>query len=294
MAGTGLKLINKLARRTKQVKESAGGFNRFDQIFLNPKTMQDSPRAYEVMRKAERRQNRAMGNFALARAPVLHAEYVATSLGRISIGGGLYATELVLPALDEGYGGSGVLVGDYVLVVQQNSVAEGQYLEVTAVISTTELQLTDVPAFAFAGTSQVSSVTTVADTAGSLNSTYWTISTPSTHYYVWYSDGTGVDPAPGGTGIPVVYTDNATAATIATLTQSALNGVAGAWTTTRTNANLMITDQAVGSATDAANGTASPGFTISTPTPGVNANPTPTAETDVAVRLEVNEPKSYY
>lgn len=293
MAGTGTKLINKLARRTKSVKEACRHPDQFDKTFLSPATLQDSPRAYELLRKAVRRINRAFGNFPTGQEPVLHAEYVATSLGRVSIGGGLFATQLTMTAAEIGYTGAGLQPGDYVQVAQQNSPAAGQYLKVLSLTSSTQARLTDFPGFAFAGTKQVTSVTAVADTAGSLNSTYWTVSTPSTHYYVWYNDGSGVDPAPGGTAIPVVYTANATAATIATLTQTALNGVAGAWTTTRTNATLTITDQTVGSATASANGTASPGFTISTPTAGAAANPSPTAETNVAVRLEINVPKRY-
>jgi hypothetical protein len=293
MAGTGTKLINKLARRSKSIKEAARHPDQYDKTFLSPATMQDSPRAYELLRKAIRRIDRAFGNFPTGQSPVLHAEYVATSLGRHDYGVGDYGTQLTMAAAEMGYTGAGLRPGDYVQVVQQNSAAEGQYLKVVSLTDSTHARLTDFPAFAFAGTKQVTDVTTVADVSHSLRSTYWTISTPSTHYYVWYNDGSGVDPAPGGTGIPVTYTDNATANTIATLTKAALDGVVGAWTTTANNATLTITDQVVGSATTAANGTASPGFTISTPVTGANANPTPTAQNNVAVRLEINVQKSY-
>ena len=39
---------------------------------------------------------------------------------------------------------------------------------------------------AFATTAEVSTVKTVADTAGSLNSTYFSLSAPATNYYAWY------------------------------------------------------------------------------------------------------------
>lgn len=68
-------------------------------------------------------------------------------------------------------------------------------------------------------------ITAVADTAGSLNSTYFLIDgADGDDWYVWYDNGGGVDPAPANrTGIHVVYTTADTANTIATLTRSALS-----------------------------------------------------------------------
>lgn len=138
MAGTGLKLINKLARRTKKIKEHVRGEDRYDQVNLSPKVMQESPRALELMRKAERRMARAMGNFAIARKPVIHTEYVATSVTKS--GSDLVIT---LKTGEDGYNGIGVQVGDWVEVTQHGSQAYGQYLKVTAVTSATVIHVSD-------------------------------------------------------------------------------------------------------------------------------------------------------
>jgi hypothetical protein len=299
MAGTGTKLINKISRRSKSIKEAAKHPDQFDKTFLSPATMQDSPRVYELLRKAVRRINRAFGNFPTGQEPVLHAEYVATSLGRVSIGGGLFATQLTMTATEMGYTGAGLQPGDYVQVVQQNSPAAGQYLKVLSLTSTTQARLTDFPAFATAAVKQIDTVTTTADVSGSLNSTDWYINSEGnvTQYYVWYNvNGAGVDPAVGGkTGIPVALATNAPAATVATATKAALDGVGGTpWVTTIGPSNkLTITWSTAGAVTPATNGAAPTTFTFAQTQAGANANPTPTAETNVTVRLEINEPKSY-
>lgn len=138
MAGTSLKLVNKLNRRNKKVKEHARGFDRFDEVFLNPKILAESPRAFELMRQAERRRERAFGHFALGKKPELHHEYVAVSLTKS--GSNLVLT---LTAGEEGFAGTGTLAGDWVEITQHGSQAYGQYLKVLSVTSTT-LVLSDV------------------------------------------------------------------------------------------------------------------------------------------------------
>ncbi|KKN22055.1 hypothetical protein LCGC14_0919170 [marine sediment metagenome] len=72
---------------------------------------------------------------------------------------------------------------------------------------------------------EITDITTVADVAGSLNSTFFTLDTPETDYYVWYDvSGGGVDPAPfGRTGITVAIATNDTNTTVANLTQAAID-----------------------------------------------------------------------
>lgn len=292
MSSSALKLIKKLTRRTKSIREAARKPDQYDKTYLSPKILAGSPAAFELLRKAERRMDRAFGDDAIAIVPKLHELYVATSLGRHDYGTGDYGMQLVMPAGLIGYSGSGILAGDYVEVAQQDSILFGKYLQVVAVTNSTHLRLEDVSTLAFAGTKEASSVTAVADTAGSLGGTYWLVSTPTTHYYVWYDDGSSVDPAPGGTGIHITYTDNATAATIATLTKTALDAISSAWNTVRVGAALTVTNQSVGITTDSAAGTS--GFSVSTLTQGANANPTPAPEASVSVRFELSEPKKSY
>jgi len=122
------------------------------------------------------------------------------------------------------------------------------------------------------GTQQVSNVTTVADVGGSLGGTWFSLNSPSKDFYVWYNvDGGSTNPAVAGkTGIEVDISAGDTAASVAAKTAAALNDVSY-FTATATGANLTITNTYTGATADAANGTASPGFTITTPTPGVGS-----------------------
>lgn len=125
------------------------------------------------------------------------------------------------------------------------------------------------PAVTANPSAEVTDVTLVADSAGSLNSTYWTFSSGSdlAKYYVWYNiNSAGVDPAVSGrTGIMVAGATNATANTLATATRAAINASTAASYVTVSGAtsHVILTNKQVGDSTDAANGTASPGFSYS-------------------------------
>jgi len=68
-------------------------------------------------------------------------------------------------------------------------------------------------------------ITTVADVAGSLDGKYFNLM--STHY-VWFDTGVSVDPAPAGkTGLQVIITSGDSAAIIAGLMSTAIDGDAG-------------------------------------------------------------------
>lgn len=296
---SGKKSINKVARRAKSVKSKIRGNNEYNKVHKKERNpLSKSPRALELVRKFERRMDRSLGTDVVAQKPTLGRTVVAASLGRYDYGTGDYGVRLTLAsAAQNGYSSAAVQVGDLVKVTKQGSALEGQYLKVVALTDSTHLRLEDVPALAYAGAKESTSVTAVADVAGSLKSKYFLLSSANdtVKYYVWYDNGSGVDPAVSGrTGIHVTYTNGASASTIASLTKTALDAVSGKWTTVASGAQLTITDQAVGPATDAADGTAATGFTIAVLTQGAAANPTPTADSTVAVRLEVSSVKASY
>lgn len=119
---------------------------------------------------------------------------------------------------------------------------------------------------------QVEDITVVADSGGSLNSTWFHLYSAHdvTHYYVWYNiNSAGVDPAvPGATGIPVAAATNANAATIATATSAAIDASADFSSTVVSGDIVDIVLSATGAATAPSNGTASPGFGYLVTTPG--------------------------
>lgn len=77
---------------------------------------------------------------------------------------------------------------------------------------------------------QVCQVQTVADVAASLNNKYFWLydEDATTKYYVWFNvGGTGVDPAPsGGTGAVVAISSGASANTVASAVQAAVDALA--------------------------------------------------------------------
>lgn len=80
-------------------------------------------------------------------------------------------------------------------------------------------------------------ITTVADTAGSLNNKYFYMSSPITDYYVWYNvNSAGTDPAiVGKTGIQVAVATGATANTVASTTNTSINSLSAFSSTVSAN-----------------------------------------------------------
>ena len=113
------------------------------------------------------------------------------------------------------------------------------------------------PTDVFLGLRNKDEVTTVADVAGSLGGTSWHFETVAldgtvAQYYVWYDGGGDTDPAPAGrTSVTVSYTDNDTAATIASLTQAAVDAVAGVAARV-SGSKVTLFNGAIGSMTAAA------------------------------------------
>lgn len=132
------------------------------------------------------------------------------------------------------------------------------------------------------GLPEISTVQTVADAGGSLNNDYFIFyDSPTTAFYVWYNvNAAGVDPAPtppGGvtyTGIQVAIATNATANTVASSTNTAINNSAARTTAGVVTDTVTLTNDDPGNVTDTANGASSPGFTINVTQQGTN----PTAQ----------------
>ena len=122
------------------------------------------------------------------------------------------------------------------------------------------------------GVQQVSQVVCVDDVAKSLNSTYFTISTPTEDFYVWLDvDDTGVDPAVADmTGIEVDIAEDDVAATVAAAVAAAIDGLSS-FSAAAVAATVTVTNAADGVATQAADGADATGFTITTPTAGVDS-----------------------
>lgn len=134
----------------------------------------------------------------------------------------------------------------------------------------TEGNITLRPVDVFYGERERFTVTTVADSAGSLNDTYWEfqnldIDGNTTNYYVWYNvNAGGTDPAVSGkTGIEVALSTGATAAAVATATESAIDS-STARVSTKVLSNVVTVELGtMGNATDAADSSgAATGFTI--------------------------------
>lgn len=130
------------------------------------------------------------------------------------------------------------------------------------------------------GVKQAQTVTTVADSAGSLNSTYFLLSSINTtskaqkNFYVWFNiNSAGVDPAIAGrTAIPITGATNVSANSLATSMRTALNALTGDFVATGAGAAVIITDVAPGPVTAAVDGAAPTGFTFGSATLGVASN----------------------
>lgn len=139
-------------------------------------------------------------------------------------------------------------------------------------------EVSQIMCVADTGVLNVTSITTVADVAGSLNSKYFTFKTAADahKYYVWFNiNSAGVDPAVAGhTGISVAGATNVSASTLGGAIRTAISGSAAAAfvTVTGSTSSVVITNKASGTSTAAADGTAATGFTITTSTAGVASN----------------------
>jgi len=140
---------------------------------------------------------------------------------------------------------------------------------------------------------QVADIIAGADTADSMNNTYFLLDSPTTSYYVWYSTGAGADPAltvplPADllvdnqlrTAIPVVIGTGETAVNVAIATAAAINALGDFSVPVPGTPTFTITNADFGAVAIASNGSVPPSaaFTYSAAsTPGVSAVPAWTA-----------------
>lgn len=162
-------------------------------------------------------------------------------------------------------------------------------------------QVQTITAIADTGIKQVQTITVIADTAGSLNSTYFLISSinlttkAAKNFYIWYSNGSGVDPAvPSRTAVPVVYANNDSANTIGTLTRAALAALTNDFTITGATDQVIATNKAAGASIIASDGTAATGFGFVNTTPGANSNLNNTYFLISSVNLVTKAQKNFY
>lgn len=108
-----------------------------------------------------------------------------------------------------------------------NSLVPASYGKVELTYTTVAgEEVIDTATFYGDGEAQITQVRTYADVAGSLNSKYFYLysANDDTTYYVWFNNGTGIDPAPGGASpIEVSYLSNDAASVVAVKTAIAIN-----------------------------------------------------------------------
>lgn len=159
------------------------------------------------------------------------------------------------------------------------TVGQMAYKWIRAVYTNTAAGVQTITPIADTGRKQAQTVTAVADVAGSLNSTYFLLSSVNTstkaqkNFYLWLDNGSGVDPAvPARTAIHVTYSNDDTANTLATAIRAALNALSGDFVATGSNAAVIITNVAFGPVTAAADGSAPTGFSFGSATAGIASN----------------------
>jgi len=136
------KLVNKLQRRARKVKE---GTEKVVDMNKLEETMTASPGAYKAMRGVQRRLDSGWGYDAVGLEPMLEYKAAAATTERFDYGLGDFGIRLTMAAgMIEAIG---VQPGDSVEFRQEGSELEGRMLTVVAVTDSTHLRLDDVASF---------------------------------------------------------------------------------------------------------------------------------------------------
>ena len=282
-------LINKLKRREKQIKNAADGFDTYNKMDRAEETMAKSPKAYQLTRKVQRRLDRNFGINTLGDEPKISKRKNINTVERFDFGSSDFGTRLTMAA--NLIADIGAQPGDLVLFLE--GVLKGQYLKVVSVVDSTHLRLEDASSLNDPGKAEKTKVSCVADVAGSLDGTSFTLhsANDATAYYVWYDvDAGGNDPMGVGTGVPVSISSGASAATVAAATAAAIDALAPFLAASSQN-EVYITNAAVGPSTDAAD--VDTGFTIAVLIQGSAANPT-VSESNIIGRFQISDVKGSY
>lgn len=288
--GKALKLVNKLNRRAKDVKNRADGFDRFDKMSRNEEIMAKSPKAYQLERKIQRRLDRNFGIDMVRYEPKLSKRVKVATLERFDYGGsdfGIRATFAAGLIAD-----IGLQPGDIVKVL--HGALKGHQLKVVEITDSTHARLEDDLGLSYDGEAEVTEVQALADSSGSLDATYFLLNSAgdATEYYVWMNvDGASVDPAPlGKTGIEVSIATDDDAETVAAAIAAAVDAEAD-FSASADGDMVTITNADVGDTTDAAD--SDTGFSISVSTQGADADAT-VSESNVHCRFQLSDVKASY
>lgn len=132
------------------------------------------------------------------------------------------------------------------------------------------IQLFDSATLPADGGAEVSTCNLGTRTPAQLANGYFTISSPTVDYYVWFNlDSGGVDPAPAGkTGIAVAISTGNTDAQMATAAAAAIDALA-AFVTTASSTTITNTNAVGGAATDIGVGTLTTGVTVAVTAQGI-------------------------
>lgn len=286
-----LRLVQKLVRRRKSVKARVREFDRADKTDKLEETMAKSPKAQKKLRGVARRLDRNLGAEMVMHDPMLSKRLNIATVERFDYGVSDYGIRATLA--------SG-LIAD--LGVRPNDVVrflegalKGVELKVVAVTDSTHLRLEDSELLADPGAAEATEVMTVADVSGSLDGTYFTISSAldAVDYYVWIDvDNGGNDPAPIGlTGIQVPITSDLNAAGVAQAVRAAVDAEADFLAVLVASDTVKITNAAIGVTTDAADNDT--GFSISVVEQGSAADPT-LSESNIVARFNLSAVKASY
>ncbi len=165
-------------------------------------------------------------------------------------------------AINSALGGSpAAAVGDVVTLTNAvaGAVADG--------VGTTSSPGSNMPALLSTSVTQQG-----APASGYVQSSYFTLNSPSTNYYVWLNiDGGGVDPAPGGTGVQVNINSAWTNDQVAAAVEAAIDAIGGTPFSASVSTNqVTVTNTAYGTATDGGAGDMGGAITPATLIQGVN------------------------
>lgn len=141
----GQKSIQKVKRKERKVREHAKGYAKVPKTAEN---LKETPRAYQLMRKAERRMDRTFGNEVTGQKPPLEYKAVSTTIDRFDYDPGAgtdFGIRMTMPAAIRT--AAGLQPGDWVEIREELSALHGRMLQVVALTDSTHTRLDDVPSY---------------------------------------------------------------------------------------------------------------------------------------------------
>ena len=136
------KTIEKIRRKERLVRESAPDYVK---IPKEPENLKESPRAYKLMRGAQRRMDGEFGNQTVGAEPALEYKAVATTIERFDYGVSDFGIRMIMPAAVRT--AAGLQPGDWVEIREEGSELQGRMLQVVALTDATHTRLDDVATY---------------------------------------------------------------------------------------------------------------------------------------------------